>query len=503
MFGGRAARFTKLDERGRPVYGDGAQAVTKGIIDVTYTPNVTQGESTPTQNFAGENCMVPPTPCSTIDSWSVTINFCAVDPCIVLMMFPSWIPIYDDFGAIIGFEVIGRLSCAEGFALEVWGAVGTTSEATQCGPGATGGSEYLLMPRLIGSAPGDITVANEATTFSFTGTTTAPVGWRRGPYLVELVNGVPSVLRQPVNNAAQLRKMSTNILPPTPTNGCIELPRPVPEPATITIDRLQSDLSGMCARLVVDNNGFGPVTVNWGDGTDPVTTGDCSFITHCYDTPGIYNVCVADEQTPAISVCRQITVPMPPDQPSLDVSADLSDELCVQATVDMPPQSDGRVTLDWGDGTDPVEMTVEPGTPVTATHCYAQGGVYTIRAERVDQSTYYTTQVVIVPTLTPPEVSAAINGQIVTLTVDNHDNGLTTVDWGDGTTSSGPALDGGTVDHTYTADGTYEITVTAVSNPLSKTTITVTVGDAGLRASANADPTDDSGMTATVTWDNV
>src|SRR5690606_444895 len=102
-----------------------------------------------------------------------------------------------------------------------------------------------------------------------------------------------------------------------------------------------------------------------------------------------------------------------------------------------------------------------------------------------------------------PVASAAVSGQTVTLTVDNHGNGLTNVDWGDGTSSSGPAIDGGTVDHTYAADGTYQITVTSVSNPLATTTLAVTIGAAtGLVASVDALDSDASGMTVNVTWNN-
>lgn len=500
---GRVARFTKLDERGRPLYGPGNQAVTKGIISVTYTPNVTEGEATSVTNFAGEQCISAPAPCATIDNWTVAVEFCAIDPCVVLMIYPSWIPVYDDFGSIKGFQIVGGLTCDVGFALEVWGQIGAAGSTVQCGPGAVSGSTYWLAPRLVGSAPGEITISNEATSFTFNGTTTNPVGWRRGPYLVDVVGGVPSVLRDPVDSAAQLVEFTTQVRPPEPTNGCVELPRPVPEEASVIIDRVSTDATGMCARLIIDNHGFGPVVVNWGDGTDPVTAADCSTITHCYTTPGTYTICVADQQTPAISVCRDIVVPMPDDRPAMTIASNPDDPMCVVATIDMPPQSDGRVEVTWGDDTTNSTAEVTPGTPVELPHCYATPGVYTIRASRVEMPEYYTTETVIVPVGENPTISATVADNVVTLTVDNHGNGLTNVAWGDGSTGSGPATDGGAVQHTYATDGTYTITVTSLSNPLSKTSIQVTIGTAaGLQASADAEDTDTSGMTVNVTWNN-
>lgn len=499
---GRVARFTRLDFMGRPVYGEASQAVTRGIVDVTLTPNVEEGEAATQENFAGEQCIQAPAPCPTITNWTVAIQFCAVDPCVVLMIYPSWIPYFDDFGNIKGYQVVGGLSCDVGFALEIWGNVALPGGAQQvaCGPGAVGGSRYLLLPRLVGGAPGDITVSGEVTTFTFNGTTTNPVGWRRGPYLVDVVDGQPSVLREPVVGAAQLVDITTNVQPPAPTNGCVELPRPIPEEANIIIDALPNDPTGQCIRMIVDNHGFGPVTINWGDETDPETAPDCSVVTHCYAEEGTYEVCVADEQTPAISTCRTVEVPIETDDPIMTVAPDPSDPLCVLVTLDMPIHSDGRVRIHWGDETEPGEMEITPGEPVEISHCYITPGVYQIRAERMEQPEYYTTETVIVPVEQPPEISASVDGLDVLLTVDNHGNGLTTVDWGDGTTGSGPATDGGTVTHTYASAGTYEIRVTSVSNPLSFATVTVTIGDEGLEASVDADDTDSSGQTAVVTW---
>jgi hypothetical protein len=500
---GRKARFTRLDELGRPLYGPSGQAVTKGIISVTYTPNVTEGEATSVTNFAGEQCISAPAPCATIDNWTVAVEFCAVDPCVVLMIYPSWIPYYDDFGSIKGFQIVGGLSCDVGFALEIWGQIGSAGSSVQCGPGAVSGSTYWLAPRLVGAAPGEITISNESTSFTFSGTTTGPVGWRRGPYLVDIVGGIPSVLREPVDSAAQLVEFTTQVRPPEPTNGCVELPRPVPEEASVIIDRVPNDATGMCSRLIIDNHGFGPVSVNWGDGSDSETSADCSTVTHCYTTPGTYTVCVADQQTPAISTCRELTVPMPDDRPTMTLAVDPSDPMCVIATIDMPPQSDGRVEVRWGDDTANSTVTVTPGTPAELRHCYATPGVYSIRAVRAEQPDYYATDTVVVPIGANPTISAAVAGNVVTLTVDNHGGGLTSVTWGDGQTSSGPALDGGTVPHTYADDGTYSITVTSMSNPLSSTTIQVTVGTAsGLVASVDADGADVSGMTVDVTWNN-
>jgi len=500
---GRAARFTRLDALGRPVYGPGNSAVTKGIIQATFTPNTTEGEGISVQNFAGEQCVSAPAPCASIDNWTVSIQFCAVDPCIVLLMYPSWIPYYNDFGDITGFQIVGGLSCTTGYGLEIWGNTGSASTSgVQCGPGAASAFKYVLTPRLVGSVPGEIVIANDATTFTFNGTTTGPVGWRKGPYLVDIVNGVPSTLREPMVDASQLLMIDTQVAPPAPTDGCVNLPRPIPEEASLIIDADPANDTGMCVRVIVDNHGYGPVTINWGDGTEPEQAADCSVATHCYETEGTYSICVADQQTPVISVCRDVVIPIVTDEPVLTVDADPNNDMCIIATVDMPVHSDGRVELDWGDGSERSEATVTPGTPATFTHCYDTPSVYQIRAIRVEQPMYVATETIIVPTQQNPTISAVVSDMTVTLTVDNHGNGLTSIDWGDGTSSSGPATDGGTVTHIYEEPGTYEITVISVANPLARATTTVVIGDdpGDLVATVAADPADPTGMTAVVTW---
>lgn len=501
---GRVARFTRLDALGRPVYGPGNTAVTKGIIQVTYTPNSEEGEGISVLNFAGEQCIQAPAPCASITNWTVAIQFCAIDPCVILMMYPSWIPYYDDFGTIKGFQVVGSLTCDTGFALEVWGGVGSAGgSGIQCGPGATGGFRYLLTPRLVGSVPGEIVIANDATTFTFNGTTTNPVGWRRGPYLVDIVDGVPSTLREPMVDQSQLLDITTMVQPPAVTNGCVNLPRPIPEEASLIIDRDPANETGMCIRVIIDNHGYGPVTVNWGDGTEPEEYPDCSVATHCYDEEGTYTVCVADAQTPVINVCRDVVIPLEDDNPVLTVASDPDNNMCVIASVTMPTHSDGRVEVDWGDGTPVSNAVTEGDQPVELTHCYQSAGVYQIRATRVEQPVYYDTETVILPSQENPVISATVDGMDVTLTVDNHGNGLTTVDWGDGQSSSGPTTDGGTVEHTYDESGTYEITVVSIANPLARATTQVVIGDVDdLTGSVEADPADPTGFTAIVEWDN-
>lgn len=502
---GRVARFTRLDALGRPMYGPGNQAVTKGLIQVQWSPNMSESESEPVNNFAGEICVPAAAPCASILNWTVEIQFCAVDPCVVLMMYPSWIPYYDDFGTIKGYQVVGGLRCDVGFALEVWGVSSPTSTSTvKCGPGATGAFRYLLTPRMVGSAPGEIVVSAEAATFTFNGTTTNPVGWRKGPYLVDIVNGVPSVLREPLVDAAQLLDIQTDVRPPEPTNGCENLPRPIPEPASFIIDAdPNASEEGMCVRLIVDNHGFGPVMINWGDGTPAEETPDCSVISHCYETAGTYSICVADKQTPIISVCRDVTVPIETDAPTCRLESDPDDDSCVVLNVTMPPHSNGEVEINWGDDTDNETMTVETGQEGTISHCYTQNGIYQIKATRREQPIYYCTDTVIIPTQENPTISATVNGQVVTLTVDNHGNGLTVVDWGDGESSSGPAADGGTVTHTYAQDGVYTITVVSVANPLARADTEVTIGSGGdLNVTVTADPNDPTGYTAVVNWDS-
>lgn len=473
----RRVRVTRLNGCGQPVYGPAAQVVSGGVVNLTLTPETEDGEDISLKTGSGETC-VSEKGLTTVKWYTSKIQFCGVDPELAAIMNPSFTLVYDDQGNVIGYTATSKISDSAGYALEFWTDIASGEQSCSAGAGGQGRWGYFLVPWLVADAQDEMTFENAAMTFTLNGHTKLGSGWRNGPYPVQLKDGAPSGLLTPIGPGDFYRTFWTPLRPPEAECGAQPVDRPTPEPAEIKVQGLGGERPRNSVRLTVDNHGFGPVMVSWGDSTPSQEVADGASVVHKYQTDGPYTITVSDKQTPAISVTRKVTIPLPDDNPVVVPSVDPVNKMIVFADITLPSQSSGVALVSWGDGSPGVDATVGEDGTVKVSHQYENAGVYSITVVRKDLPTYRTRVTVVVPVPDAPTASAVkgADANTAVLTVDNNGNGLTTVDWGDGSDPvDGPATDGGTVTHAYTEDGDYTIKVTSKQNPLAATTVKVTI----------------------------
>lgn len=179
---GRRIRLTRLDGCGRPVYGVGSQAVSKGFISVAFTANTTDSDEISVTNAAGEVCVFDPS-ITSLTGYGVEISFCEVDPDLFALVTGQR-TVTDVAGNVVGFAVNTGVSQTDsGFALELWAGTANTDACATVG--ASGSYGYLLFPFIRGGIVGDFTIENGAVTFTLSGGNTRDGNnWGRGPYPV-------------------------------------------------------------------------------------------------------------------------------------------------------------------------------------------------------------------------------------------------------------------------------------------------------------------------------
>lgn len=190
----------------------------------------------------------------------------------------------------------------------------------------------------------------------------------------------------------------------------------------------------------------------------------------------------------------------------IDIDTDQPNRACF--TVSGSPGR--RVTIDWGDESDTVNSRVGR----EECHIYTSTGTYTITVSDVDdadKSNTYEVTIDDVPQLDDPTIEVSPTSGTaplsVRLSVDNHENGQVTIDWGDDTDTE--TVDGNNQDgdgpaeypHQYTDPGTYTITVTAVADDRAEATTEVEVTDPA--PNVTAEPTSGAApLEVTLTADN-
>ncbi|MFR9675845.1 fibronectin type III domain-containing protein [Streptomyces sp. TR02-1] len=490
---GRRMRVTRLDSGGRPVYGPCNMVTSSGFIQVEMSAETEDGEEINQTNAAGEAC-VTEAPCPQLKWRNVSIDFCQVDPDLVTILNPTWRKELDDVGNVVGWRGTNRLTCDTGYALEVWTDIGKNSGNLDLLRGGQGRWGYLLLPFVVGGVPGDFTVQNDALTMQFSGKAQAGSSWGKGPYQVIMSNGLPSRLMTPIASDEDHLMRVVTLAPPAAQCGCQEVVRPIPDPATISIEGVATESPRRTVRLRVDNHGFGPVLVTWGDGSPDQTVQDGALVEHQYPEPpedgqDTYTLTVRDKQTPTVLVQRDITIPLPPDNPTVTVAVDETDTTRRTVLVDWDNHGNGPVTIDWGDLTDP-ETLADSGTG--RKHAYEQDGYYTITVTDVDQPSHLTRVQLSIPVPATPTVSdptadpADPSGRTAVMNVDNGGRGPTMIEWGDGKSEIGPS-DASDVKHQYPAGGKeYTIKVYPQGNPVASVTKTYAVPAVGPVAPTNA-----------------
>lgn len=249
------------------------------------------------------------------------------------------------------------------------------------------------------------------------------------------------------------------------------------KPLIAAVSEDTADATRKTAQVDWDNGDFGFVRIEWGDGAITSNQLAAGSATHAYTATGQFTVRVVDESDSSRTMHQLITVPWGPTMQVTRDRLDAIDRRGVVVTVDN--FGAGNVTIDWGDGT---PSTTNPGDGLTQTkHKYATGGLKTITVTDSDDlsrsaSTTVTLPYPADPALTLNVVEATPHGsprRKVTATWDNQGLGPVTITWGDSGSNSG--ADEGSMDHTYTQDGSFTVRVTDQAEPTRFATASVTV----------------------------
>jgi len=248
-------------------------------------------------------------------------------------------------------------------------------------------------------------------------------------------------------------------------------------------------------------------TIDWGDGTTDtgavsggsVAGGGSEFTVsgnHTYAEEGTYTavVTLADDAPGTASATvtgADVVVDAPLTAGGVAVfgSAGIAlSNITVATFTDADPNGvlgDYTATIDWGDGgttAGTVEVNPSGGFLVNGTYTYTEGGTFTISASiddagGADASTSSTAAITDYPLIASGTTISGTEGSqfsgMAATFVDTDPSGgtaseyATTIDWGDGATSSGTVTGGSgnyTVSgsHTYADEGTFTSTVTIV-----------------------------------------
>lgn len=480
---GRRMRLTRVDNQGRPAYGTCAFVSTKGYLTVKETAQVESGQEIIVKAADGSLCVNE----KDVDQtkwYDIEMTFCQVDVDLVTMINPTWTKLIDYRGRSVGWAESLFYDGSTGFAVELWADV---TNYVVDDPHADGAWVYFLNSYVVGGTIGDITVENNALSFTLKGFTRKGSQWGRGPYAVELnapavagINPLPGPLLVPVDPDEPRRIMLTGVKPPDALCGC--QPLSAPNGPALSVAENTTDATRYTAEAYAAGAG-GTYMIDWGDGTTPASLAGDTTASHSYSAAGAgaYYVSVWDTHAANLVSVRQVVVPFAgATPPRLFIADDITDTTARRSiVVHVDNHTNGAVVVDFGDGSN----ASNPGDGTTATnHTYTAPGTYTVTAVDTDTATLRATEQVEVPfgqqlpTVTVTKDTAVGSGQGVEVTVNNHGNGSVVLDWGDTTQEVDNLGDGVAISrHTYASAGTFTVTVTDPQDYTATVRETVTV----------------------------
>lgn len=282
---GAAMRVTRLDNCGRPVFGDYGMGVKHSFISVGVTTNTTEGEAIEVTAANGRTCLNVPGD-TEFQSEGLEIQLCDLDPEFVALI--TGFPLYlDAFGNPIGVEITKNASLtSHGFALELW----TNTEGSDVcdDPDAEGAYGYILFPYIRGGIVGDFTIENAAYNLTITGATTRDGSrWGVGPYQVLPASptGV-GPLPTAITTGTHMLPLTTSVAPPTEYCGTRPL-LDLDEPALVSIIAEPEASPSLTVEFTIDAEPAGGFWIEFGDGNwEFVESGDTA--TYEYLEPGTY-----------------------------------------------------------------------------------------------------------------------------------------------------------------------------------------------------------------------
>lgn len=217
---GATFRYLQMDECGNPLFDECSYAVSDGQTQIEITPNTTDGQQFQQLNAAGRPLVNQQA--KTILNWfDYQIIMAVKDPEIFYLMTGA--EIFLDYAGLSAGNIITSDNYATGRgSLEVW--LGTSQEA--CPPGIPAPYYGLITLPFTedGKLTESITVANDLITYTFSGRTRIGNNWGIGPFDVMLDGaGLPAPLPAPISSNTHYFDMFTQLPPPEPECGCLEL----------------------------------------------------------------------------------------------------------------------------------------------------------------------------------------------------------------------------------------------------------------------------------------
>lgn len=401
-------RITRVDACGRPVYGECNAVVSRCIATITDSPEVEEAEARTQTGFDGTPCFTAPG-CDTVSYHELEITWSEISIDGFSILNPGYRITRDSSGQAIGMFANNKIDCSTGYAIEVWASAGGQSDICVGETDAEGAWYYRVYPWISGATPGEVTMGGtDEVAFPMTGRTKSGSRWGRGPYMVTLMDGVPSPLPEPFDpdEDEPFWEGLVTLPPPEADCDCVDVERPIPEPATLIITGNSQESPRCSVNLFVDNAGLGPVVVDWGDGSAPQEIAELTTVTHRYPNCDSYSysygddtvIRVCDQQDPGVCAEKAIQLPLPPDEPQIAITdAGTPEEPNrVTATVVLPPQASGDVVINWGDR-QTTEVTADETGVIEAQHVYKYPGRYRACAARAERPQLKGCQVVTVP----------------------------------------------------------------------------------------------------------
>jgi PKD repeat protein len=200
---------------------------------------------------------------------------------------------------------------------------------------------------------------------------------------------------------------------------------------------------------------------SWGDNT----TGTGKTATHAYAAGGTYTVTLTVADAGGSSTKTQAVTVVPP--PVANFTSGCSGLTCSFDASSTTAQANATYSWTWGDGT--------TGTGKSATHTYRSWGNYNVTLSVTDGGGS-SSKTQMVTANQPPSVNAGPNEMVLLgllyteqATFSDPDNDgpwSYTIDWGDGSSTSGSTSSQGTITgtHTYLLTGQYTIRVLVVDS---------------------------------------
>ncbi len=263
--------------------------------------------------------------------------------------------------------------------------------------------------------------------------------------------------------------------------------------------------------------------VDWGDGVNEpgtLTQGSGSGsvdATHSYSTAGTYTVTVTvtDSDGGVGSDSFTVEIVQTPNTPPIvdagpDAVIDEGDTFVSTGSFSDPDTDSWSGTVDYGDGSGPETLPLNPDKSFALSHSYADDGVYTVTVtiDDGDGGIGIDTAVVTVNNVAPvvdagPDTTIDEGDTFVSagsFTDPGADTWTGTVDYGDGTGPQPLTLNAGgsfVLSHTYADDGVYNVTVAITDDDggVGSDTALVTVNNVAPAVDAGPDTTIDEGDT--------